>query len=146
MDDRPEIDLEVIKSLVQTSLVAIWERDYAQAEAILHGISLWNPHLAEVSYGYALLYQARGETTSAIDVLLETTRRHPGNDMAKSLLGFVLHQDGRGGWRELLQQVLANASDAAAIELAKTLLHGESRSMPAPNAAAVNSPLDMIRA
>jgi lipopolysaccharide biosynthesis regulator YciM len=146
MDQRPEIDVEITRSLVQTGLLAIWERDYAQAEAILHGLSAYRSDLVQVTYSYTLLYQALGQTDQAIELLRKTTCEQPGNDMAKSLLGFMLRQDARSGWRELLQQVIANESDEPAMELAKHLLQDESGPPRAPSTVAVNSPLDMIRA
>jgi lipopolysaccharide biosynthesis regulator YciM len=146
MDQHPEIDVEIIRSLVQTGLLAIWERDYALAETILHGLSVYKSDLVQVTYSYTLLYQALGQTDQAIALLRKTAREQPGNDMAKSLLGFMLRQDARGGWRELLQQVVANAADAPAMELAKHLLQDESAPLRAPSTSAVNSPLDLIRA
>jgi tetratricopeptide (TPR) repeat protein len=144
VDQRREIDLEVIRNLVQSALLAIWEQDYARAEIILDGLYAWDKDLVQITYAYTLLYQARGQMEYAIDLLRSTARAQPDNDMAKSLLGFMLQQDGRGGWRELLQQVVANAADAPAIELAQHLLQADNR---APGRSTVPTfPLDLVRA
>lgn len=143
---RPEIDIDIVKSLVQVGLLAAWERMFPEAETILNGLNGYELDLPHIGYTYALMYHARGESATAIDLLRnDVLRKHPQDHMAKSLLGFLLQQTGQNGWRELCEEVLKQGGDSAAADLAKNVL----QSADAPPAKALGNSeaaLTMVRA
>jgi lipopolysaccharide biosynthesis regulator YciM len=146
MEQRKQIDPEIARSLVQTALLAIWERQYDRANDILHGLSSFKSDWLPLAYAYTLLYQALGQTERAVEVLQRALREQPDNDMVKSLLGYVLQQDARSGWRELLHEVITNDADANAVELAQHLLQSDGRGVAHRDHSATVAPIGAIRA
>jgi len=116
------ISVEVIRLLARVGLLAASQGKHVAAEDIFIALQAVRPREPNVAVCRAVVLTSQERFAEAADVLREVVKAHPGHMGAKSTLGFALHHAGQPGWRELLDEVVAEGRDASAVTLARQVL------------------------
>lgn len=132
------ISLDAARTLAHVALLAAWEGDSEAAEQIFSALQAARPKEPNIRICRAMVYACQDRFTDCLLLLDEVLAQEPRNMSAKSLRGFVMYTLGEHGWREMLEEVVADGSDVNSIGLARRILDENPRpvgpqSMARPN-------------
>lgn len=123
MSETPiSIDFETVRLLTQVGLLASWCGAHEQAATILSGASAWSPDVAQIRNCHGLALMMAGRSNEAVELLTDTTERHPDDEMARATLAFVLKQLDRPSWRTVAETVGLWGQSQEAVWLARHTL------------------------
>lgn len=122
MASVPMISIDAARTLAHVALLAAWEGDAEGAERIFSALQAAKPKEPNIRICRAMVYACQDRFTECQELLDEVLAGEPDNMSAKSLRGFVLFTMGEDGWRELMQEVLADGTDANSVALAQQVL------------------------
>jgi hypothetical protein len=116
------ISVECARTLSHVALLAAWEGDSVSAEYLFVALQKSRPQDIGIRVCRAMVFACEEKFEEAKALLKQVLHERPSSASAKSLLGFVLFSTGEHGWQMLLEEVVADASDSAASELASEIL------------------------
>jgi predicted Zn-dependent protease len=122
MSRKPIVSVDTSRMLCHVALLAAWEGDSAAAEHIFAALQSAKPNTPEIRICRAMVCACQDRFSDATVLLNEVLAAVPHHIGAKSLLGFVKFSMGERGWQKLLEEVVADGTDAAAVELASQVL------------------------
>jgi predicted Zn-dependent protease len=130
--DLEYIDVDTARTLADVALLAAWEGNTSAAEAIFNALRAAKPKEVNVAICLAMVFASQENYTESIAVLNQALREEPENACGKSLLGYVLFAAGESGWETLLNEVINDGTDRAAVNMAQQVLN---ENMPKQKAA-----------
>lgn len=125
MASEPMISVDAARTLAHVALLAAWEGDAEAAEQIFSALQAAKPKEPNIRICRAMVYACQDRFGDCLELLDEVLAREPNNMSAKSLRGFVLFTMGESGWQELMEEVLADGSDANSVALAQQVLENK---------------------
>jgi hypothetical protein len=141
MASEPIISIDAARTLAHVALLAAWEGDSEAAEEIFTALQAAKPKEPNIRICRAMVYACQDRFSECLEILDEVLASEPRNMSAKSLRGFVLFTMGEDGWRELMEEVLADGSDANSVALAQQVLQNNPKKTTAvsqPRTSAVS--------
>lgn len=125
MASEPIISIDAARTLAHVALLAAWEGDAEAAEEIFSALQAAKPKEPNIRICRAMVYACQDRFSECLDILDEVLAGEPRNMSAKSLRGFVLFTMGESGWQELMDEVIADGSDANSVALAEQVLQND---------------------
>lgn len=125
MASEPIISIDAARTLAHVALLAAWEGDAESAEEIFSALQAAKPKEPNIRICRAMVYACQDRFTECLEMLDEVLAGEPHNMSAKSLRGFVLFTMGESGWQELMDEVIADGSDANSVALAQQVLQND---------------------
>ena len=116
------INVEISRTLAHTALLAAWDGDGEAANEIFTALYKAKPKEPNVRICQAMVLACQERFKECTALLLNIISETPDNLNAKSLLGMVKFYINEDGWRSLLEEVVADGSDEAAVQMASNLL------------------------
>jgi len=130
MAKRYGVDLHITRELLQIGVMCAHQQRFEDAETIIRGVKAFRGDLPHPGTALATMFLFAGRLAEAAEELESVLAEFPHHQLGKALLGLVYRETRSGGWQRLLEEVMADGQDEAAVELARFCLglEGESRS------------------
>lgn len=119
MARRLGIDLRITRLLLQIGVMCARLEQYEEAERIIRAVRAFRDDLPHPGTALATSFLFQGRLEEAAQELESVLSVYPNHQLGKAFLGLVYRQTGRDGWQQLLQSVLDDGCDEAAVELAR---------------------------
>ena len=118
-----EVETSLIKLLMELGYVATGQGLHTEAEVIFTGVRAARPKSEYPLIGLAITKMNAGEYEEAIRLLEEARELNPSNWLSASFLGLAFKLKGeQAKSRAILEEVLQNAQQKEAINMAQALL------------------------
>jgi hypothetical protein len=122
MDQKEIINVEVSRTLAHVALLAAWDGDGEAANQIFTALYKAKPKEPNIRICQAMVLACQERFKECTMLLLNVLADVPDNLNAKSLLGLIKFYINEDGWRNLLEEVVADGSDAHAVQMARNIL------------------------
>lgn len=145
MARRLGIDLRITRLLLQIGVMCARLERYEEAERIIRAVRAFRDDLPHPGTALATSFLFQGRLEEAAQELESVLLVYPNHQLGKAFLGLVYRQTGRDGWQQLLQSVLDDGCDEAAVELARHCMDLDGDA-PAAAAAPAREPRPFVAA
>lgn len=122
MERNEIISVDVSRTLAHVALLAAWDGDGDAANQIFTALYRAKPKEPNIRICQAMVLACQERFKECIALLYTVLEDVPGSLNAKSLLGVVKFYIDDDGWRVLLEEVVADGSDAHAVQMARSIL------------------------
>lgn len=122
MNRNDIINVDVSRTLAHVALLAAWDGDGDAANRIFTALHAAKPKEPNIRICQAMVFACQERFSDCINLLQGVLQDVPGNLNAKSLLGLIKFYIQQDGWRQLLEEVVADGSDIHAAEMAHNIL------------------------
>lgn len=116
------INVDVSRTLAHTALLAAWDGDGDAANQIFTALHKAKPKEPNIRICQAMVLACQERFRECTELLLNVLAEVPDNLNARSLLGLIKFYINEDGWRRMLEDVVADGSDAAAVQMANSIL------------------------